>query len=123
MAVLPLHSGMDLAKLTNGLALVKQGLDELDARIRDELNLCSQLRRKAAAQRQHTQQLHSQVAEAREQLFAQQDEQEDLRTLLNCLIEQTGRARGRKQDMQVGRRTPQLGTCLWVDRATILMFW
>lgn len=93
---------MELAKLTNGLALVKQGLDELDTSIRQELGICGQLRRKAAAQRQHTQQLQEQVEVAKQQLFQHQDEHDDLRALLKSTEEQTMRAGSRKSELQVG---------------------
>lgn len=97
----PSAPAMDLGKLTNGLAFVQQGLADLDAKIRDELGLCGQLRSKAAAHRQRTQQLQGQIAEANEQLFQHQDEHDDLQALYSCLIEQTSHACARRQALQV----------------------
>jgi hypothetical protein len=52
-----------LARLTAGLALVQQGLDELDGHIRQELLACSALRKQAAVKRNETEQLASKVEE------------------------------------------------------------
>lgn len=52
-----------LARLSAGLALVQQGLDELDGHIRQELTACSSLRKQAAVKRQETEQLHYKVEE------------------------------------------------------------
>jgi hypothetical protein len=50
-----------LAKLSAGLALVQQGLDELDGHIRQELTACSSLRKQAAVKLNETEQLASKV--------------------------------------------------------------
>jgi hypothetical protein len=52
-----------LAKLSAGLALVQQGLDELDGHIRQELTACSSLRKQAAVKLNETEQLASKVEE------------------------------------------------------------
>jgi hypothetical protein len=52
-----------LARLTAGLELVQQGLDELDGHIRQELLACSALRKQAAVKRNETEQLASLVEE------------------------------------------------------------
>jgi hypothetical protein len=52
-----------LAKLSAGLALVQQGLDELDGQIRQELLACSSLRKQAAVRRNETEQLNTKVEE------------------------------------------------------------
>jgi hypothetical protein len=52
-----------LARLTAGLALVQQGLDELDGHIRQELLACSSLRNQAAVKRNETEQLAAKAEE------------------------------------------------------------
>lgn len=52
-----------LNRLTQGLALVQQGLDQLDTQIRNDLSACNQLRKQARAQHEHTQQLKGQADE------------------------------------------------------------
>ena len=53
----------DLAKLTHGLAVVKQGLDALDSSLRQELSACGQLRKQIAKPDKHNQALAEQAVD------------------------------------------------------------
>ncbi|KAF8071389.1 hypothetical protein HT031_001474 [Scenedesmus sp. PABB004] len=89
-----------LAKLSAALAAVQTGLDGLDGRVRGDLLLCAQLRQRCAERRAATRALLAEAAEARAVLHAEQDGQDDLAALRDCLAEQAATAAARKQRLQ-----------------------
>lgn len=105
---------MDLAAVTASLAAVKRGLDELDARTRQHLAGCVQLRQSLAEQRAATIQLQQQAEVARGAVHAAEEQRADTAVLLQCCRDQAQLASGRRQQLQVrvsGTTPPQQQCC------------
>jgi septal ring factor EnvC (AmiA/AmiB activator) len=114
----------DLKRLTNGLAVVKHGLDELDTSIRSELTACHQLSQQIASRAKQNQDLQGQVADVCGEVCATEEECEELAAILQCCHEQMGLASARKKQLMVGTGvTSNCGQQLARTLATAAVFY
>lgn len=92
---------MDLTKLTQGLAFLKSGLDDLDRQCTQQAAQCMQLRQTVLQQQRHTKGVKQQADQAQRQLHEQQEQVEDLSAVLNCVKGQGAAAQALKDTLQV----------------------
>lgn len=93
---------MDLNKLTQGLAFLKSGLDDLDNQCTQQASQCMQLRQAVLQQQRHRKGLQQQTDTVTVQLHEQQELVEDLTEVLKCVQGQAAAAQDSQATLQVG---------------------
>lgn len=92
---------MDLDKLTQGLALLKHGLDDLDSQCTQQAAQCMQLRQAVLQQQRQRQAILQQTVIVTAEVHEKQELDEDLTSVRNCLTGQAAAACGSKEQLQV----------------------
>jgi len=92
---------MDLDKLTQGLALLKHGLDDLDSQCTQQAAQCMQLRQAVLQQQRQRQAILQQSDVVTAEIHERQELVDDLTTVRNCLTGQVAAACGSKEHLQV----------------------
>jgi chromosome segregation ATPase len=92
---------MDLSKLTQGLAFLKSGLDDLDSQCTQHAAQCMQLRQQVLQEQRHRRGLEQQAGAATAELHERQEQVEDLSEVLQAVKGQAAAAQSHKEQLQV----------------------
>lgn len=92
---------MDLSKLTQGLACLKSGLDDLDSQCTQHAAKCMQLRQQVLQEQRHRKGLEQQAATATAELHERQEQVEDLTEVFQAVKGQAAAAQSHKGQLQV----------------------